>query len=137
MTHPDRPLPGQHYHLVGVAGVGMSALAEALLYRGARVSGSDRYLDRGEELGILARLKRAGVHLHPQDGSGLDTAPDAIVCSTAIEDDNPDLLAARAAGVAVRHRAEGAGRSLCRAAVCGGERHRGEDHGDRDGGVDL
>ena len=54
-------------HLVGVAGVGMSALAQAFLGAGYRVSGSDRYADRREGLAILDRLEALGVALFPQD----------------------------------------------------------------------
>ncbi len=91
-------------HIVGVAGVGMSALAQAALGAGAAVSGSDRYLDRGEMLPVLAQLVQAGVKLHPQNGEGVRAGVDAVAVSTAIEPDNPDLLAARAAGVPVLHR---------------------------------
>lgn len=101
----DRPAPGQHYHLIGVAGVGMSALAHALAACGATVSGSDRFLDRGEDLEIFRKLERAGIALRPQDGTGVIAGTHAVVCSTAIEDDNPDLMAARRAHVPVVHRA--------------------------------
>lgn len=117
MTKPDRPGPGDRYHLIGVAGVGMSALAQALADCGAGVSGSDRFLDHGEALEIFSRLRRAGVDLHAQDGSGLSGRVSAVVCSTAIEEDNPDLLAATAQGVPVVHRAEMLAR-LCRGRQC-------------------
>ncbi|MFW6108168.1 MAG: Mur ligase family protein, partial [bacterium] len=92
-------------HLVGAAGVGMSALAQALVAGGWTVSGSDRYLDAGQELTVIAKLRRAGVRFVPQDGSGIAPATDAVVVSTAIEDDNPDLAAARRCGVPAVHRA--------------------------------
>lgn len=95
-----------HYHLVGVAGVGMSALAQALLAQGARVSGSDRFRDQGQSSELLARLEAAGLRLTAQDGSGVAADTQAVVISTAIEPDNPDLEAARARGVPVIHRAE-------------------------------
>ena len=38
-----------YYHMVGIAGMGMSALAQVLLAKGFRVSGSDRYLDSGKD----------------------------------------------------------------------------------------
>ena len=106
-------VPGRHppsvicYHLVGIAGVGMSALAQALLNTGYAVSGSDRFLDQGREtLDVLETLRRAGVRLFPQDGSGISAQTTAVVVSTAIESDNPDLTAARKLNVPVRHRAE-------------------------------
>jgi UDP-N-acetylmuramate--alanine ligase len=94
------------YHLVGVAGVGMNPLAQALLAAGCEVSGSDRYLDTGQDLEVLPKLQRAGVRLVPQDGSGITSETRAVVVSTAIEAGNPDLAAAARHGVPVRHRAE-------------------------------
>lgn len=92
-------------HVVGASGTGMSALAELLLDLGHEASGSDRFLDAGRPTGTLAVLEREGVKLFPQDGSGVGTA-DAIALSSAIEADNPDLVAARAKGIPVFHRAE-------------------------------
>jgi UDP-N-acetylmuramate--alanine ligase len=100
-------LPQGKYHLVGIAGVGMSALAQALINAGHTVSGSDRFRDQGREnLEVLATLQRAGVTLFSQDGSGVTAQTAAVVISTAIEPDNPDLAAAQKRGVPVRHRAE-------------------------------
>ncbi len=95
-----------HYHLVGVSGVGMSALAQALLGCGQRVSGSDRYRDMGLDLAVNRKLRRAGVEFVAQDGGGVTDATAAVVVSTAIEDDNPDVAAARRHSIPVRHRAE-------------------------------
>ncbi len=104
ICHPPSSI---RYHLVGIAGVGMSALAQALLNAGQAVTGSDRFLDQGREnLAVLETLRRAGAKLFPQDGSGLDAQTTAVVVSTAIEPDNPDLAAAKKFGVPVRHRAE-------------------------------
>jgi len=94
------------YHLVGVGGVGMSALAQLLLALGCRVSGSDRYYDQGRELDILKKLRLLGVKLTAQDGQGVIKNQDAVIISTAIEDDNPDIAAARSKGIPVVHRAE-------------------------------
>ncbi len=94
------------FHLCGIGGVGMSALAEALVDAGAEVSGSDRLLDSGRETPVLHRLRAQGVRLFPQDGSGIDAATRALVISTAIEAGNPDLRRARELGVPLRHRSE-------------------------------
>ena len=94
------------YHLVGLAGVGMNALAQVLLAQGCRVSGSDRYLDAGRDLEVLDKLKAAGVTLTPQDGSGVRSGLTGLVVSSAIEADNPDLAAARRQQVPILHRAE-------------------------------
>lgn len=97
---------GEHIHVVGIAGVGMSALAQALLDRGFQVSGSDRYIDQQQDLEILKTLRLAGVKLTGQDGSGVTSDCSCIAVSTAIEEDNPDLLAARKQSIPVLHRAE-------------------------------
>lgn len=83
----------------------MSALAQALLDAGFRVTGSDRYFDQGASLEILDILRRAGVELVPQDGAWLRADTQALVVSTAIEEGNPELEAARRLGVPVVHRA--------------------------------
>ncbi len=93
------------YHVVGIAGVGMNALAQALLAQGFKVTGSDRYLDRGQNLEVLDKLRRAGVELVPQDGSGVRADTAGVVVSTAIEPDNQDVVAAGRHGVPVIHRA--------------------------------
>ncbi len=92
-------------HLVGIGGVGMSALAECLHRRGAVVSGSDRFWDAGEPVPALDRLRRMGVRLYAQDGSGVGDGAEAVVVSTAIEADNPDVAAATSRNLPVRHRA--------------------------------
>ena len=81
----------KQFHLVGLAGVGMSALAQVLLAQGCRVSGSDRYLDAGGSLDVLEKLRAAGVQLRAQDGSGVTEGLTGLVVSSAIEPDNPDL----------------------------------------------
>lgn len=96
----------QSIHFIGIGGVGMSALAQAFLDKGWRVGGSDRLLGQGQETPVLAVLRRQGVRLFPQDGTGVAEGPDVVVYSTAIEADNPDLAAARARGVKVLHRSE-------------------------------
>ena len=96
---------GGHIHVAGVAGVGMSALAQALRWTHARVTGSDRYFDRGLPLPIFAALRAAGVELVKQDGAAVDARTEAVVYSTAIEEGNPDFVAAKQAGVPLKHRA--------------------------------
>ena len=95
-----------HYHVVGVAGVGMSAVAQVLLAEGYAVTGSDRYLDQGDNLDVLKALAAAGVRLVPQDGAAVTPATAGVVVSTAIEADNPDVVAANRHHVSVIHRAD-------------------------------
>ncbi len=93
-------------HLVGIGGVGMSALAQAYLDAGHAVSGADRSLRAGgSRTPVLEALAAEGVRLFPDDGSGVDADTGRLVISTAIEDTNPDLAAARAREIPVVHRA--------------------------------
>jgi len=94
------------YHLAGVAGVGMSAIAQALLAVGCEVTGSDRFCDKGQSLDVAGKLAKAGVRIVPQDGSGISAGTTGLVVSTAIEDDNPDIAAARRHDIPIFHRAE-------------------------------
>lgn len=97
---------GKSVHITGICGVGMSAIAQGYLDRGFEVTGSDRLLDSGggrETAGILARQ---GARLFPQDGSGISEATGAVVVSSAIEKDNPDLASAQAQSVGIIHRSE-------------------------------
>lgn len=105
-------------HIAGIGGVGMSALAQALLDRGVAVTGSDRLLDSGDCTGTLSILRKQGVALYPQDGSGLDERTSRLVVSSAVENDNPDIVKAERLGIPVIHRAAELsslleGRKLC------------------------
>jgi len=101
MNPPEK----SHVHVVGVAGVGMSALAQALHDAGYEVSGSDRYIDQGQDLDVLQRLRAAGIRLTQQDGSAVRADTACLAVSTAIESDNHDLLRAQELRVPVVHRA--------------------------------
>jgi UDP-N-acetylmuramate--alanine ligase len=92
-------------HIAGIGGVGMSALAQALLDTGVTVTGSDRLLDSGDLTGALACLKNQGVTLFPQDGSGVTEETARLIISTAIEAANPEVVRAHARGIPVVHRA--------------------------------
>ena len=93
-------------HLVGIGGVGMSALAQALLDAGGTVTGADRALGgSGARPGVLAALARAGVRLFPDDGSGIGPDTARVIVSTAVEETNRDLQCTRARDIPVVHRA--------------------------------
>jgi UDP-N-acetylmuramate--alanine ligase len=93
-------------HFAGVAGSGMSALAQFVVLKGGHASGSDRSFDRGQRPEARAHLEALGVVVHPQDGTGLEGDCAALVVSTAVEDEVPDVAAARRLGVPVLHRSE-------------------------------
>jgi UDP-N-acetylmuramate--alanine ligase len=102
---PDPRGPGR-YHFAGLAGSGMSAIAQFHVMLGGKVSGSDRSLDRGERAGARKQLEALGIEVYPQDGSGLDAGVAALVVSTAVEDDVPDVAAARKLGIRIVHRSD-------------------------------
>ena len=92
----------QHIHFIGIGGIGMSGIAELLLNLGYRVSGSDlRETDLTRRLGDLGATVHVG---HSSDNLG---DVDVVVVSSAIDEDNPELRAARSLGkVPVIRRAE-------------------------------
>lgn len=93
------------YFFVGIGGSGMMPLAMILAGQGASVSGSDRSLDAGRLPVKFEDLKKRGVALFPQDGSGV-AAGQIVVASAAIEATVADMVAAEAAGCERMTRAE-------------------------------
>jgi UDP-N-acetylmuramate--alanine ligase len=89
-------------HFVGIGGAGMSPLARILCELGYEVTGSDR-----EETGIITALRKLGatIWLGGQKGENVRGA-DAIVVSSAIPHDNPEVLAARDLGITRLHRSD-------------------------------
>ena len=102
---PD-PKGSGRFHYAGLAGSGMSALAQFQAMTGGRASGSDRAFDRGERAGLRAELEALGIAVLPQDGSGVGPDCAALVVSTAVEDHVPDVARARELGVPIVHRSE-------------------------------
>ncbi len=90
----------QHIHFVGIGGAGMSGIAEVLLNLGYRVSGSDLSASattkRLVELGASIQIGHDAKHI----GSA-----EAVVISSAVAGNNPEVLAARAAHIPVIQRA--------------------------------
>ncbi|MBQ7652189.1 MAG: hypothetical protein IJS15_14605 [Victivallales bacterium] len=97
------PAPSKVF-FVGIGGIGMSGLAQLMAAKGYRIYGSDRGLDEPGKAELYNCLIQQGIELFPQDGSGIAvSSPDAIVVSTAVEDGNPDIVAAK--GIPILHRA--------------------------------
>lgn len=95
-------MSARRIHLVGIGGAGMSGLARLAVQAGYVVSGTDR-----DDSAVLAELRALGVAARA--GHGADAMPadlDAIVVSTAIDADNPERAAARAAGIPELHRSD-------------------------------
>ena len=90
----------KHIHFVGIGGVGMNGIAEVLLNLGYQVSGSDLAdnvaTQRLKKLGATVYIGHAEKHL---------TNADAVVVSTAVSNDNPEVMAARERSIPVVPRA--------------------------------
>jgi UDP-N-acetylmuramate--alanine ligase len=102
MTQKDsRPV-----HFVGIAGAGMSALAELYVRRGIRVTGCDN------STATASDLEKLGIHVsHGHDPSHADGAAE-IVFTSAVPRDHPELNRARELGITVTRRAEALGRAV-------------------------
>jgi len=88
-------------HFIGIGGAGMSGIARVLLARGTEVSGSD-----AKDSVALASLRALGADVHVGHDPAQVQGADVVVVSTAIRETNPELAAARAAGIPVQRRAE-------------------------------
>jgi UDP-N-acetylmuramate--alanine ligase len=90
----------KHIHFVGIGGAGMGGIAEVLLTEGYKVSGSDQH-----DNGMTTRLRNLGAQIiQGHQASNIQDA-DVVVRSTAVADDNPELIAARLARIPVVPRA--------------------------------
>ena len=87
-------------HFVGIGGAGMSGIAEVLLTQGYRVTGSDLAPSPATR-----RLAELGARVHVGHAAENMAGADVVVVSSAVAADNPEVLAARAKGVAVVPRA--------------------------------
>jgi UDP-N-acetylmuramate--alanine ligase len=96
----------QKIFFIGVAGTGMSALAQYLKGIGKEVSGSDRYFSKGEALDVREKLKGEGISCYPQDGSGITAEIDLVVVSTAIEDTVEEVQKSKALNIPIIRRSE-------------------------------
>ena len=93
----------RNFHFIGIGGAGMSAIAYVLIKRGYNVSGSD--LNSGR---VSARLANEGamVFMGHDACQVSDADAEAVVVSTAIHADNPELVAAKEQGIPVYHRSD-------------------------------
>ncbi len=90
----------RHIHFVGIGGAGMSGIAEVLRNLGYEVSGSDL-----SDSATLRRLQSLGIRTHVGHAESHVTDADAVVTSTAVQPDNPEVLAARKRRIPVVPRA--------------------------------
>ena len=91
----------KHIHLIGIGGTGLSAIAQVLLERGCIVSGSDQNASPS-----TAQLIRQGAEVYIGHAAGHITGADLVVISSAIPEDNPEVLAARQHDIPVLKRSD-------------------------------
>lgn len=106
MIEPDltQPIPEtiERVHFIGIGGSGMSGIAHMMLDAGLAVSGSDR-----SGSATVDRLVERGAHVGiGHDAAHLPADVDAIVVTSALWPDNPELVAARERGIPVLHRSQ-------------------------------
>ena len=91
----------RHIHMVGIGGAGMSGIAEVLLNLKYEISGSDM-----SDSAVVRHLRKLGAHI--AIGHAAENVGDVqvLVKSTAISDDNPELVEARKRNIAIIPRAE-------------------------------
>ena len=92
----------EQIHFIGIGGVGMSGIARVASDQGMRVSGSDiresRYTRQLVDVGVEVRIGH--------DAANVPAVDPVVVVSTAILDNNPELVAAKERGLSIWHRAQ-------------------------------
>lgn len=90
-----------HYHIIGIGGAGMSAIANILLDQGHAVSGSDPQANVA-----TAQLAERGATVHRGHDPAYVQGADIVLASSAVKTEHPEIAAARIAGIPVQKRAD-------------------------------
>ncbi|MGW8529514.1 MULTISPECIES: UDP-N-acetylmuramate--L-alanine ligase [Nocardiopsidaceae] len=110
LVRPTEPVPVDKLgrtHFIGLGGAGMSGIARVLLQSGVEVSGSD-----ARDSDTLRELEQMGADVHVGHAAGNLGAAETLVVSSAIREDNPELVEARRRGLRVLPRAAALGALL-------------------------
>src|ERR1019366_7171726 len=91
----------QHFHFTGIGGIGMSGIAEVLLNLGDEISGSDLRLSATTD-----RLASLGARVHEGHHAANVAGARALVVSSAVDEQNPEVREARRKGIPVIPRGE-------------------------------
>ena len=91
----------KHVHFVGIGGIGMSGIAELLINLGYKVSGSDI-----KESSVIRRLSDLGGEIYTHHEKENITGADVVVYSSAVSEDNPEIIEAKEKYIPVIPRAE-------------------------------
>ncbi len=101
-NHPELTMGRiRHIYFIGIGGAGMSGIAEVMLNMGYQVSGSDLNLSK-----VTERLSKAGVKVYQGHNAHQVEEAQVIVTSTAVSQDNPEVLRARELRIPIIPRAE-------------------------------
>ncbi len=93
--------PNSHIHFIGIGGISMSGLAEIMLKRGFKVSGSDR-----QKTHITEKLENNGAVIFLCHSAENISGADLVVHTAAAKADNPEIIAAKEQGITLLNRAE-------------------------------
>lgn len=91
----------KNFHFVGIGGVGMSAIAEVMLDKGFKISGSDL-----SDSAVVQHLRQKGAVIYKGHSADNISGQEALVLSSAIHQDNPELVAAKNLGLKIFHRSD-------------------------------
>ena len=94
-------IPGQHIHIVGIAGFGMSAIARVLVEHGYKVSGSDQQTNA-----LVQALQQEGVTVYQGHRAENIDGAEMVIFSSAVPENNPEIQAARHRRIQVMNRRE-------------------------------
>lgn len=97
----DKLNPNSHIHFIGIGGISMSGLAQIALKNGFSVTGSDR-----SKSSITQKLESLGATVFEGHSSTNIQGADLVVHTAAVHDDNPEMMAAKTAGIPLITRAE-------------------------------
>jgi len=95
-----------NYFFVGIAGTGMSAIAQYLKGMGKNVGGSDRLFNQNSKLPIQEQFEKMGINCFYQDGTGITKETQVVVVSTAIEVSNTEYQKAINLGIKLVKRSD-------------------------------
>ena len=96
----------QNIFFIGIAGTGMSAIAQFLAGNGKSIAGSDRYFVHGQYNEVKEKLEAEGIKCYLQDGSGITNNTQLVVASSAVEETNPEIQKAKSLQIPIMLRSE-------------------------------
>lgn len=97
----------EYVHFIGIGGISMSGIAKVLLNNGIKVSGSDI-----SESDSVKELRECGAEVYIGHNASNITSQDLVVYTSAVKDDNPEIVAAKSKGIELIDRATMLGRIM-------------------------